>query len=220
MWATAATLVVPGTLAVAVAVTLLSGGLSGLGAAGQVVTGPSIPGSALTGARVRSRSPARLPTVPSASRAVAVTSPRGAATAPGPSPRRAAGSPLAVAPPRHSEKVVSAPAPASSPPAGDSPSQPQARPNPVRDVGEGVAHTIGTAPAPAGPAGQDAVTTVVEIIPPPPAATAPPGGGPPAGGPPAPARPVVPLPLAPLPSVPVPTVPVPPAPAIPALPVH
>src|SRR5436189_54456 len=121
MWATAATLVVPGTLAVAVAVTLLSGGLSGLGAAGQVVTGPSIPGSA---------------------------------------------------------------------------------------------------PSPAGPAGQDAATTVVEITPPPPAATAPPGGGPPAGGPPAPARPVVPLPLAPLPSVPVPTVPVPPAPAIPALPVH
>src|SRR5438093_12878973 len=64
MWAMAATLVVPGTLAVAVAVTLLSGGLRGLGAAGQVVTGPSIPDSSLTGSLVRSRSLARLPTVP------------------------------------------------------------------------------------------------------------------------------------------------------------
>src|SRR5881409_1101966 len=81
MWATAATLVVPGTLAVAVAVTLLSGGLSGLGAAGQVVTGPSIPESAFTGARVRSHSPARLPTVPAA-RPVVVTGAPGAGAAP------------------------------------------------------------------------------------------------------------------------------------------
>src|SRR5439155_2068321 len=64
MWATAATLVVPGTLAVAVAVTLLSGGLRGLGAAGQVVTGPSVPEAAFAGAHARSHSPVRLPTVP------------------------------------------------------------------------------------------------------------------------------------------------------------
>src|SRR5436309_6683406 len=97
MWATAATLVVPGTLAVAVAVTLLSGGLRGLGAAGQVVTGPSIPDSALTGTHLRSRSPARLPTVPAA-RPAPVAGAVAAPAAPG-ATAPAGRPPLAVAPP-------------------------------------------------------------------------------------------------------------------------
>src|SRR4051812_18126464 len=67
MGAAAVTFVVPGALAVAVAVALLSGGLRGLGAVGQVVTGPQVPKAALTNAKVpASRAPARLPTVPPA----------------------------------------------------------------------------------------------------------------------------------------------------------
>src|SRR5436309_14736641 len=75
MWATAATLVVPGTLAVAVSVTLLGGGLRGLGAAGQVVTGPSVPEASLASTQVRSHSPVRLPTVPAEGAAVVAAAP-------------------------------------------------------------------------------------------------------------------------------------------------
>jgi hypothetical protein len=34
----------------------------------------------------------------------------------------------------------------------------------VRETGEAVAGTVGTLPAPAGPAAQDAVTTVLDIV--------------------------------------------------------
>ena len=65
--AAAVTLVVPGALAAAVAVVLLSGGLRGLGAFGQVVTGPQVPEASVSAAKVSaSHTPARLPTVPPA----------------------------------------------------------------------------------------------------------------------------------------------------------
>src|SRR5256885_3272276 len=107
MWATAATLVVPGTLAVAVAMTLLSGGLRGLGAAGQVVTGPAVPEASLTGAHLRSRSPVRLPTVPARRPAPAAVAPAAPARPVAPAPT--GGAPLAVAPPRRRQTTVSLP---------------------------------------------------------------------------------------------------------------
>src|SRR3954463_315410 len=42
-WALAATLVVPGALAIAVATIALGGGLRSLGAVAQIVTGPEVP---------------------------------------------------------------------------------------------------------------------------------------------------------------------------------
>ncbi|HEY3189329.1 MAG TPA: hypothetical protein VGJ70_17720 [Solirubrobacteraceae bacterium] len=220
MWATAATLVVPGALAIAVAVTLLGGGLRGFGAAGQVVTGPAVPETSLADSHVRQRSPVRLPTVPSRRPLLATSAPAGAPAG----PRVAAptgGAPLAIAPQRRRVTPVSAPSRQTSPPpASSSPASPPRPANPVRDTGEQVAQTVGTVPAPAGPAGQDAITTAAEMIPPPPAG-GPPAGAPPADQPPA-RRPAVPTPSVPAPSVPRPSVPLPavPTPAAPALPGH
>src|SRR5689334_5620409 len=68
MSAAAVTLMVPGALAVAVAVVLLGGGLKGLGAFGQVVTGPQVPEARLAASDVPSSRPSdglpSLPTVP------------------------------------------------------------------------------------------------------------------------------------------------------------
>src|SRR5213078_708795 len=120
--AAAVTFVVPGALAVAIVVVALSGGLRGLGAVGQVLTGPEVPEAAKTSARVpASRAPARLPTVPRAP-APALFAPAVAAPAP------AAGVP---APPVTTRPVGTVPPPrggvvpvGSAPAAGGAPASP------------------------------------------------------------------------------------------------
>jgi hypothetical protein len=166
MTAVAVTLVVPGALAVAVAVILLGGGLRGLGAFGQVVTGPQVPASRLAASTVPSADGRdRLPTVPAVPRLAA-----GPAAAPDSAPvavapGRVGAGPVVSVPPRRSG---ASPAPASG-------AQPSAPPPAQEDVihqkGYEVADMVGQAPGPVGPAGHDAVATAVTIIPPPPEQT-------------------------------------------------
>jgi len=47
MWATAVTLVLPAALVLVAATTILGGGFRGLGAVGQVFTGPEVPEASL-----------------------------------------------------------------------------------------------------------------------------------------------------------------------------
>src|SRR3954454_18601971 len=87
-WAVAATLVVPGVLAIAVATIALGGGLRSLGAVAQVVTGPDVPEARIAEppAVTKPSSGARatpLPSVPSARAArVARVAPRTSAAPP------------------------------------------------------------------------------------------------------------------------------------------
>src|SRR4051812_42296464 len=94
--ATAVTFVLPAALAVAAF--LLGGGLRGLGAAGQLFTGPQVPRAAVTVASVSTpRSRGGLPTVPAAPASgffAAAGGPGPAARAPG----RGPGSPVATVP--------------------------------------------------------------------------------------------------------------------------
>jgi hypothetical protein len=178
-WALAATLVVPGALAIAIATIALGGGLRGLGSAGQVFSGPAVPESRLADDRRTEREsvvrPATLPTVPGArAETTGGVAPSGAG---GTAPRReGSGGGGGGGTPSGATPTASAPAPPASappssggggsPPAGSPPpqNQPQPQPNPVRETGEAVAGTAGTLPAPAGPAAQDAVTTVLDIV--------------------------------------------------------
>jgi hypothetical protein len=168
MRAVAVTLVVPGALAVAVAVVLLGGGLRGLGAFGQVVTGPQVPASRLAASTVPSADGRdRLPTLPTVPRLVA-----GPAAAPDSAPvagapGRLGAGPVGSVPPRRSG---ASPAPG-SPAQPGAPSAPPSSEDVVHQTGRAVADMVGQAPGPAGPAGHDAVTTVMTIIPPPPGQT-------------------------------------------------
>jgi len=165
IWASAVTLVVPAALVLAVATAILGGGFRGLGAVGQVVTGPEVPEASLvdetTGAAHTGR---RLPTVPTAP--LVDSGPAVAAGSPGAAPRAGAptaSTPLATVPPRGTGVAPVAPAAQPAPSAQQSP--PPSRPaSPVRQAGEAVAGTVGGLPAPAGPLGHDVVTTVLDIV--------------------------------------------------------
>src|SRR2546423_3481499 len=163
--AAAVTLVVPGALAAAVAVVLLSGGLRGLGAFGQVVTGPQVPETSVSAAKVSaSHTPARLPTVPPAPAAALFAPPVG-----GGAPAPVTTPPVATVPPRRGGTPATGAAPAAS--GGGSPSSPPGGgpSDPVHQLGEAAANQVGQAPAPLGPAGHDAVTARFAAVPPPPA---------------------------------------------------
>jgi hypothetical protein len=140
MDAAAVTFVVPGALAVAMAIALLSGGLHALRAIGQVVTGPSV-------------------FAPAAGRVGAPP-----AHAPGPARR----GPNATVPPRRTTPVGGV-APAASAPAPGAPRPAPPPPDPLHAFGQALADQIGQAPGPVGPAGHDAVAAVFAAIPPPPA---------------------------------------------------
>src|SRR5205823_9287258 len=165
------TLLVPAAVTIAVFTALLGGGFRGLGALGQVVTGPQVPEARLAATSVRSRHHApRLPAVPAlrpvggglAGASVAAT---GSPAAPHRGAQPAA--PVAAAPPRRTVPGPGVPATAagSGPPAGPGP---RPAPDPLRSTGEQVAGQVGGVPG-AGPAGQSAVTTVLDIVDPPPA---------------------------------------------------
>src|SRR3954465_7033205 len=98
MWATAVTLVVPAALAVAVGTALLGGGLRGLGALSQIVTGPQVPEGQLSAGTAPAPPAARPPAVPPArlfaARPASIAAGPGAPVARGP---RGAG-PLATVP--------------------------------------------------------------------------------------------------------------------------
>src|SRR3954471_18719848 len=75
-WALAATLVVPGALAIAIATIALGGGLRSLGAVAQIVTGPGVPEAHLAAQPVQTTNtarPTRLPSVPRSAAAGATT---------------------------------------------------------------------------------------------------------------------------------------------------
>jgi hypothetical protein len=167
-WAAAVTFLVPGVLALAVFTMLLGGGFRGFGALGQVFTGPQVPEARLTTATVPARPHAsRLPVVPELQPLDErfVTAPP--ATAPGDRGRgtSAPAAPVATVPPRRPSAGSPATAPAPSSPA---PQRPAAQPSsPVRQAGGQVADGVGAVPV-VGPAGHDVVTTVVDVIAPPP----------------------------------------------------
>src|SRR4051794_762054 len=157
VWAIA----VPWVLPAAMILALVSGGLR-LGAAGQLLTGPEVPRAASATAPARAARPDRLPTVPPAP-AQALFGPAAVAA-----PAPAAGAPPITRPvgttpgsPVRGGALATAASPSASPPPAPQPS------NPIRALGRGVAEPAGGLPAPAGPAGHDAITTVVELIPPP-----------------------------------------------------
>jgi hypothetical protein len=177
-WALAATLVVPGALAIAVATIALGGGLRSLGAVAQIVTGPEVPEARLgdqSAARPSgSARPTPLASVPSAGGSAATTrayrapSPTGsrAPSSSNPSPTPSSGPARPVA--KHPATTAPAPTvtpqgPGNNPPPSD----------PIRQTGKAAAGTVGsTVPAPAGPAAADAVTTVLDLVDPGPRAAA------------------------------------------------
>jgi hypothetical protein len=167
LWAAAATLVVPGVLVVTVATVLLGGGFRGLGAVAQVVTGPEVPAATVGAQRVAAETARpRVPTVPRVAVEEGLAgAPAAAAGTPGAGGPPA--QPVATAPtpggaaPAPGVAVAPAPAPATPPNAAPAPR------NPLREAGESVAGAVGSLPPPAGPAGQDAVTTVLDIVVPP-----------------------------------------------------
>ena len=185
-WALAATLVVPGALAIAVATIALGGGLRSLGAVAQIVNGPEVPEAQLNDHQARTTAaerPSRLPEVPRSAAAVATatrafrapvrgtapaTTRRGATptrtSTPAPVTRRPA---TGTTPSRPSTA-----APSSGP--ATQPTSPGQNDDVVRQTGKAVAGTAGsTVPAPAGPAAADAVTTVLDLVDPPKATAAP-----------------------------------------------
>ena len=165
--AMAVTFVLPGAMAIAVIVGLLSGGLR-LGAAGQILTGPEVPRAASAIAPKHASRPDHLPTVPAAPAPrlfgpAAVAAPT-AGTPAGPVTR-----PLGTAPQQRpstggAPTTAGAAAPATQPSSSPPPSSPPR--NPIRELGTGAADTAGQLPPPAGQAGHDAITTVVELVPP------------------------------------------------------
>jgi hypothetical protein len=167
-WATAVTLLVPGALTLAVFTVLLGGGFRGLGALGQVLTGPQVPEARLSASTVPARPPvARLPTVPvlrPADRVLAAPAPAPGTAGPG---RAAPQSPVVTTRPRPTRPAASGAAPA--PAAAQAPaSRPAGSPaSPVRQLGEQVATGVGAAPV-VGPAGHDVVTRVLDTVAPPP----------------------------------------------------
>jgi len=168
----AATLVVPGALAIAVATIALGGGLRSLGTVAQIVTGPGVPKTQLdeqAQSRLRSGGarPTPLPSPPATPTAVPLTRAFRAPAAT-PAPRRTLAGPHGTAPvaakPFGRRPHASAPPAGQAAPAAPAP-QPQPQPSPVRKVGKQVASTVGaTVPAPAGPAAEDAVTTVLDLV--------------------------------------------------------
>jgi hypothetical protein len=171
-WAAAVTFLVPGALALAVFTVLLGGGFRGFGSLGQVLTGPQVPEARLTTASAPARPhAARLPVVPalrSLDGGLVATPP---ATPPGAGTRRApdAAGPVATVPRRRPSVTPGAASPGSAPssPAPGPPSSPPS--SPVRQAGQQAADGVGAVPV-VGPAGHDAVTTVVDVIAPPPPA--------------------------------------------------
>jgi hypothetical protein len=177
-WALAATLVVPGALAIVVATIALGGGLRSLGAVAQIVTGPEVPEARLGGQPAArpsgSARPTPLPSVPSAGGAAATTrayrapAPAGtrapSSSNPSPAPSTGPARPVAKRP------ATTAPAPTVTPQGpGNNPPPSDA----IRQTGKAVAGTVGsTVPAPAGPAAADAVTTVLDLVDPGPRAAA------------------------------------------------
>jgi hypothetical protein len=171
MSAAAVTLVVPGALAVAVAVVLLGGGLRGLGAIGQVVTGPQVPGTRLANSSApASHGRDRLPILPTVPRLLT-----GPAAAPDSAPvagapGRFGAGPVASVPPRRSG---ASPVPASPARPGAPGGPPPSQEDVIHQAGKSLADMVGQAPGPAGPAGHDTITTVMTFVPPPPAEQAP-----------------------------------------------
>jgi hypothetical protein len=165
-WATGVTFLVPGVLALAVCTALLGGGFRGLGAIGQVFTGPQVPEARLAASTVPARPHAAgLPTVPvlRPGGAVLGTRPVGPA-APFPAGPAAPRRPVAAAPPRRTA-TPAGPAAATAPAA--QPMPPAGRPvSPLRQAGEQAAGAVGQAPV-IGPAGHDAVTSVLDVVAPP-----------------------------------------------------
>jgi hypothetical protein len=168
--AAAVTLLVPAALTIAVLTALLGGGFRGLGALGQVLTGPQVPEARLAASALPTRHhAARLPAVP-VLRPVpgGFAGPSAGRTgAPAPALRGTPGAPpVATVPPRRTGRAPGAAG--STPPAAPGP---RPAPSPIRAAGEQVAHEVGTLPA-VGPAGESAVTTVLDVVePPPPAVT-------------------------------------------------
>jgi hypothetical protein len=165
------TLLVPAVVTIAVLTALLGGGFRGLGALGQVLTGPQVPEARLAATALHTRHHvAHLPAVP-VLRPVAggfAGTPAAAGPASPAAPRRGdqPAPPTAAAPPRRTSPVPSVPGgPAGGPPASPGP---RPAPDPLRSTGDQVAHQIGAVPA-VGPAGQSAVTTVLDVVDPPPA---------------------------------------------------
>src|SRR3954471_12327540 len=97
MWATAVTLLVPAALAVAVGTALLGGGLRGLGALGQIVTGPQGDETQLASGTAPARHGARLPAVPATQAAAAPPPPAAASLPPVPATQRAPARPAPAA---------------------------------------------------------------------------------------------------------------------------
>src|SRR3954468_6366494 len=121
-WALAATLVVPGALAIAVATIALGGGLRSLGVVAQIVPGPEVPEAQLQDQPAAHTSnaerPSRLPSVPrSAAAAATATSAFRRPSAPtAPAPTRssaptASGTPAPLATRRPATGKAPAPAP-------------------------------------------------------------------------------------------------------------
>jgi len=192
--ASAVTLLVPASIIIPLAVAQLGGGLRGLGAAGQLLHGPDVPALPATGSaharEPRGGAPAVAlpvvrgggtvaPAVQRGSGTVTRTSApptRAPAAAPGRDPvatgglphpgRRPSHNPAPGTPKPPAQSSTPTTAPAAAPPSTPAPA-PQPRTDPVRQTGEAVAGVVGTLPAPVGPAGQDAVTTVIDIVDPP-----------------------------------------------------
>jgi hypothetical protein len=171
IWATAVTLVLPAAMVLAVATAILGGGFRGLGAVGQLVTGPEVPEASLVQARTGpAHGGRRLPTVPTPSFDAGPASAAPAAAAaggggvPAPAPPRASVPPRVTSPSPGAGAPAAAPAQPASPPAAQPDPGPSRPPSPVRQTGEAVAGAVGALPAPAGPLGHDVVTTVLDIV--------------------------------------------------------
>lgn len=165
-WATAVTFLVPGALTLAVATALLGSGFRGLGALSQVISGPQVPEARLAAASLPSRHhAARLPTVPVLRPLAGVFGRRSAGGAGPAGPQNPApASPVATVPLR---RIVAAPIVVGGRPAPPR-TPPASRPvSPERQVGEQVAGGVGKLPV-VGPAGHDAMTTVLDAVAPPP----------------------------------------------------
>src|SRR4051794_25399592 len=153
-WALAATLVVPGVLAIAIATVALGGGLRSLGAVAQIVNGPDVPETQIGGrdtttsastAHARHlpavpRTATSRPTAISAFRAPATTAPatthHGTATTPGGGGAATPARPVTRPQPSSGSTPAGSqqPAQGSTTVPGGTP-QPTPQPDPVRQVG-------------------------------------------------------------------------------------
>src|SRR4051794_3701314 len=155
-WALAATLVVPGALAIAVATIALGGGLRSLGAVAQIVTGPEVPEAQLRDQGVarttNAERPSRLPSVPRSAAAGATAIPAfrrpAGSTAPSPTRRTAPTGSTAPTPTSRRPATGQAPATTSQPnnaPATQSPptTGPGQNDDVVRQTGKAAAGAVG-----------------------------------------------------------------------------